>query len=206
MSSFLPKSMTEVILFSEDVLIEQAARKIIAVENPRLIVSNVMGRRGFSHFKTRIGQIRRSANSLKFLVFLDGDELGTTCPSAALNEWFQTAQPNNIHVRFAFHEVESWLLADQLNLAAFLNISGQVMPKVTDSTRDTKELLINLARQSRSRQILHDLVPQKGFTTVVGPAYNIRIAEFIQRRWDVKAAAANNDSLARACRKVASIA
>jgi hypothetical protein len=78
--------MTEVILFSEDILIEQAARKIIAVENPNLNVSAAMGRRGFSYFETRISEIRKSATSLNFLIFLDGDELGTTCPSDAINQ------------------------------------------------------------------------------------------------------------------------
>jgi hypothetical protein len=198
--------MTDIILFSEDTLIEQAAQRIIAVENPSLTISSVMGRRGFSYFESRVGQIRRSATSLKFLIFLDGDELGETCPSDAINQWFQTREPDNIHVRFAFHEVESWLLADKHNLATFLNISPNVIPIVRDDVRNTKELLVQLARRSRSREIIQDLVPPVGFTSTVGPAYNSRVSEFIQTRWDVRAAAsAVNESLARACRRVAAI-
>jgi hypothetical protein len=197
--------MTDIILFSEDTLIEQAAQKIIAVENPNLTVSNLMGRRGFSYFQSRVGQIRRSAASLKFLVFLDGDELGTTCPSDAINDWFQTRQPQNVYVRFAFHEVESWLLADKHNLAAFLNVSAQAIPAVGDNVQNTKELLVRLARRSRSREIVQDLVPRPGFSSTVGPAYNSRLSEFIQTSWDVRAAAAENESLARACRGVAAI-
>jgi hypothetical protein len=197
--------MTDIILFSEDTLIEQAAQKIIAVENPKLTVSSLMGRRGFSYFQSRVSQIRRSAASLKFLVFLDGDELGTTRPSDAISQWFQTRQPDNIHVRFAFHEVESWLLADKQNLAGFLNVSASSIPAVGDNVRNTKELLVQLARRSRSREILQDLVPPPGFTSTVGPAYNLRVSEFIQTSWDVRAAAAGNESLARACRRVAAI-
>ncbi|MFC5320783.1 hypothetical protein [Bradyrhizobium oligotrophicum] len=197
--------MTEIILFSEDTLIEQAAQKIIAVENSTLTVSNVMGRRGFSYFQSRIAQIRRSAVSLKFLIFLDGDELGTICPGNAIEQWFHTRHPDNIHVRFAFHEVESWLLADRHNLATFLNVSASAIPVVGDKVRNTKELLIQLARRSRSREILQDLVPPSGYTSPVGPAYNARISEFIQNNWDVKAASAVNDSLARACRRVSEI-
>lgn len=197
--------MTDVILFSEDTLIEQAAQKIIAVENPKLRISNAMGRRGFDYFRSRISQIRRSASTLKFLVFLDGDELGKTCPSDAINQWFQTTQPNNIHIRFAFHEVESWLLADRENIARFLGVSKAIIPVVPDSVRDTKELLVRLARKSRNRQLVNDIVPPKGFSTIVGPAYNIRVSEFIQTHWDVRNAAAGNDSLARACRRIAEI-
>jgi hypothetical protein len=197
--------MTEVILFSEDALIEQAAQKIIAIENPKLVVSNLMGRRGFSYFQSRVDQIRRSATSLKFLVFLDGDELGKTCPGDAISKWFHTPQPNNIHVRFAFHEVESWLLADRHNLAEFLNVPTSTVPIIKDHDRDAKEILIRVARRSRSSEIVKDLVPPPGFTSLVGPAYNARVSSFIQTRWDVRAAAEYNQSLARACRRVAAI-
>ena len=197
--------MTDIILFSEDTLIEQAAQKIIACENSELTVSNLMGRRGFSYFKSRVDQIRRSATSLKFLVFLDGDELGATCPSDAIKGWFQTTEPDNIYVRFAFHEVESWLLADRHNLAEFLNVPISAVPVVTDNDRNTKETLIQLARRSRSREIVQDLVPTSGFTSSVGPAYNSRISKFIQTGWDVRTAAKSNSSLARACRRVAAI-
>lgn len=164
-----------------------------------------MGRRGFSYFQSRLDQIRRSATSLKFLIFLDGDELGATCPSDAINKWFQTPQPDNIHVRFAFHEVESWLMADRHNLAEFLNVPASAIPVVRDKDRNTKEMLIQLARRSRSREVVQDLVPPPGFTSPVGPAYNSRISKFIQTRWDVRAAAEGNSSLARACRRVATI-
>jgi hypothetical protein len=197
--------MTEVILFSEDTLIEQAALRIIATQNPNLRVSNVMGKRGFAYFQARIREIRRSAVVLKFLVFLDGDALGETCPIDAIEGWFGEPQPNNIYIRFAFHEVESWLLADRGNLAAFLSVPENVVPAVRDDTQNTKELLLQIARRSRNREMVHDLVPQQGFTSVVGPAYNLRLSEFIQRQWDVRSAAAGNDSLARACRRVAAI-
>ncbi|WP_454630823.1 hypothetical protein [Bradyrhizobium cenepequi] len=197
--------MTEIILFSEDALIEQAAQKIIRIENPKLVISSLMGRRGFSHFQSRIDQIRRSATSLKFLIFLDGDELGATCPGDAIKKWFQTSEPNNIHVRFAYHEVESWLLADRHNLADFLNVPASTIPVVRDKDRNAKETLIQVARRSRSREIVHDLVPAPGFTSSVGPAYNARISSFIHKGWDVKAAAEGNLSLARACKRVAGI-
>lgn len=197
--------MTDVILFSEDALIEQAALRIVATQNPNLNVSSVMGKRGFSYFQTRIREIRRSAAVLKFLVFLDGDELGADCPINAIQRWFDEPQPNNIYVRFALQEVESWLLADRINLAAFLNVPENIVPIVRDDAQNTKEVLLQIARRSRNREIVHDLIPQPGFTSVVGPAYNLRLSEFIRGQWDIRAAAGGNDSLARACRRVAAI-
>lgn len=197
--------MTDVILFSEDLLLEQAARKVIAVENPSLNISSVMGRRGFSYFRDRVPQIQRSSAQLKFLVFLDGDELGKTCPSDAINSWFGSGCPRNIFVRFAFHEVESWLLSDRENMAAFLKVPTSRIPAANDDVRNTKELLVQLARRSKDRSIVQDLVPPAGFTSVVGPGYNVRITEFIRSNWDVQAAATQNESLARACRRVSKI-
>ncbi len=203
--------MTDIILFSEDALLEQAARKIIATVNRRINITNVMGKRGFGHFQKRIEQIRRSAVALTFFVFLDGDELGNICPSDAINQWFNTRSPRNIYVRFAFHEVESWLLADRENMASFLNIPENVIPVIDDQKRDTKEILIQLARRSNSREIKQDLVPQGTFTSVVGPAYSSRMSRFISTTWDVRAAATRNSEFgtrlqADRCNFIASIA
>lgn len=197
--------MTDIILFSEDTLIEQAALRIITTQNPNLTVSNLMGKRGFSHFQSRIREIRRSAAALKFIVFLDGDELGGVCPIDAIREWCDVAQPENIYIRFAFHEVESWLLADRLNLARFLGVPDNLVPIVRDDTANAKELLLQIAGRSRNRDIIQDIVPKPGLSAKVGPAYSLRLSEFIQTTWDVGLAANINISLARACRRVAAI-
>ena len=123
----------------------------------------------------------------------------------AIADWFGGERPANIHIRFAFHEVESWLLADRQNLARFMNVSEAAFPIVRDDDVNAKELLVQLARRSRSREIIEEMVPQPGFTAAVGPAYNLRLSEFIQTTWDVRAAAAGNASLARACRRIAEI-
>lgn len=164
-----------------------------------------MGNRGFSYIRQRADEIHRSSAALRFLIFLDGDGLRGTCPSDAIADWFRTRRPPNIYVRFAFHEVESWLLADRRNLARFLQIRAGDIPVVNDDRRDTKELLVRLAGRSRSRELVRDLVPHRGFTAAVGPAYNVRLAEFIRTSWDVDGAARANDSLARACRRVGDI-
>lgn len=197
--------MTDVILFSEDALIESAARKIISLANPALNISNAMGRRGFHHLRSRVSEIRRSSSALKFLIFLDGDELGNMCPGEAITEWFESPQPSNIHVRFAFHEVESWLLADRQNMAQFLSVRVHDIPIVNDQTKHAKEVLVRISRRSRRREIVQDMVPQEGFSSIVGPAYNLRLSEFIETAWDINAAAFGNDSLARACKRIAEI-
>lgn len=196
--------MTNAILFSEDILLELAAKRIIAAFNPNVVVTNVMGRRGISFFQSRIREIRRSSGILKFIVFLDGDTLGPRCPADTIMEWFDTTNPNNIHVRFARYEVESWLLADRQNIANFLGISVASVPPINEATQNTKELLVQTARRSRKRDVVMDIVPQAGLTSTVGPAYNARMSKFIQEVWDIEAAATANDSLARACRCITS--
>ena len=80
-----------------------------------------------------------------------------------------------------------------------------MIPIVRDDTPNAKELLMQIAGRSRNREIAQDIVPQPGLSASVGPAYSLRLSEFIQTTWDVRLAADINTSLARACRRIAAI-
>jgi len=191
------------ILFSEDRLLEQAARRIVAVSAPAASISTVMGNRGYDYFRSSLPSIRRSLNGVKFLVFLDGDMLGGRCPVEQIQDWFGDDPSQNLCLRFAIHEVETWLLCDKQNLAAFLAISPNIIPQIDDTKLNTKEILLNCARRSRDRSLRDDLLPANGHTSAIGPAYNLRLTEFIVKHWDIEAARQESSSLDRACKAVA---
>ena len=193
------------ILFTEDVLLENAIRKIASEKNNDLEISSTMGNRGFSYFFLRRAEIGRSARSLRFLIALDGDELRGTCAGDAIRSWFGSEKPQNLCIRFAYQEVENWLLSDRTNLADFLGISPAKIPLIDDTCSDAKEMLVQLARSSRNREIREDLVPQSGHTAKIGPAYNLRMREFIVQHWDIDAACTQSESLLRACREIGSL-
>lgn len=193
------------ILFSEDVLLEQAARRILAERNPGAEPVATMGNRGFQYFESRLREIRRSSNGIKFIIFLDGDALKKRCIGDVIREWFGSTKPHNICIRFAIPEVENWILADRTNIARFLKVSQSVVPDVDDGVHNAKELLVRLARRSNSREVSEDLAPRSGHSARVGPAYNVRLSAFLAEQWNLDEACSRCSSLARACAELAAL-
>lgn len=108
----------------------------------------------------------------------------------------------NLLFRIAVREVESWLLADQVNLARFFGIAQSSIPARPDELPDPKQKLIDLARKSRNRRLREDIVPRKGSTAKQGPDYNVRLEEFVNGIWNPRTAAESSPSLHRATLKI----
>lgn len=104
-------------------------------------------------------------------------------------------------VRIAVREVEAWLLADREAAANWLGVSVARIALEPESLPEPKTLLVNLARQSRSRSIREDIVPQ-GLARH-GPGYVDRIAAFCRESWQPERAARHAPSLRRCLQFVA---
>jgi hypothetical protein len=104
--------------------------------------------------------------------------------------------------RIAVREVEAWLLADSERLAAFLSVRHSRIPPNPDSLGDPKQRVIQIARDSRRRDIREDMVPRPGSGRSVGPAYSARLIEFVQSGWRPRVAARNSESLRRCTRRL----
>jgi hypothetical protein len=104
-------------------------------------------------------------------------------------------------LRVAVRAIEAWLLADAENLAAFLSIPRQHIPRAPEVEPDPKATLVNLARYSRSREIREDMVPRPGSGAKVGPGYAEWFARFVDgghtHTWRPDVAAEHADSLRR---------
>lgn len=100
--------------------------------------------------------------------------------------------------RFAVVEIESWILGHRIALANFLGVPLSRIPQNTDQIHDPKQYLISLARRSRKSDIRRDLVPRSNGTASIGPAYNSRLGNFINDKWDPIIAQRESDSLRRA--------
>ena len=99
--------------------------------------------------------------------------------------------------RVAVRSVEAWLLADSKRFSEFLRVPEKAVPSAPDTLPDAKQTVVELARQSQSREIRKDLVPERGTSGKVGPAYTARLIEFSLRKWRPRIAARNSDSLSR---------
>jgi hypothetical protein len=185
-----------VILAVEDAISESVGRKLIAAIRPDLSVSVVLGRQGKGYLQSRARELNRSATGLRVVVITDQD-VAVDCPPSLLENWFGTRTPRAL-VRVATMEIESWVLADRFRIAAMLGVAAARLPLQLDDVPDPKELLVNTARRSRYSSVRRELVPSAGSTARVGPAYNLRIAHFVETAWDPKRAAPASASLERA--------
>lgn len=191
------------ILFVEDVLLEEIGRRILRELNPNAHVDAVMGKQGFDHFTKRVPEIRRSARGIKFLILLDADCLKESCPANFIFDYFEAIKPANVYVRFAVLEAENWLVADRAGLADFLRVPLNRISNSNDELQNAKEHIVHVARNSRSRDIKLDIAPARNHSSTVGPAYNARLSEFVRDHWNLDEARQNSDSLHRACSEIA---
>ena len=188
------------LLAVEDAVSEAIARKLVASVRPDLRITAARGRQGSGYLRGRARELNRSAAAMRVLLLTDLDSRAT-CPADVIMSWFGTAVPNII-ARVAVMEVESWVLADRAEAATFLGVPSHRIPADTDGIDDPKLFLVNLARRSRSMTTRDQLVPAAGSTAIVGPAYNPRVTEFVQRTWDPARAAVASESLRRAIGRV----
>lgn len=152
-------------------------------------------RGGFGYLRRTIRGWNRAARGVPFLVLTDLDR--GVCPPDLIREWLPVPKHPNLLFRIAVREVESWLLADGANLAAFLKTRADLVPIAPDDLPDPKATLIHIASKSRSGVIRNSMVPKQGSTATIGPDYNGCLGSFVRSHWNVDTARANSPSLAR---------
>jgi hypothetical protein len=100
-------------------------------------------------------------------------------------------------------------MADHERCAAFLHVGIGQIPASPESLEYPKQTLINIARRSRDKQLVADMVPRLGTGAQEGPAYASRLDEFVTTSlhcWRPEVAAENAESLRRCLRAIHSIA
>ena len=193
----MPGSIT---IVTEDAPSELLAERIIRHVDPEAMVTNRLGRQGIGFIAGKLRGLNEAAQGMRILVLADRDR-PDNCPIELIQGWVGGPQSQNLVVRLAEMETESWIIADRERLATYLEIPLVRVPQTPDELGNAKETLVNLARLSRSRRIRDDMCPAARAVTRVGPAYNQRLDDFLRTSWRVDAAARFSPSLARAVRR-----
>jgi hypothetical protein len=178
----------------EGVTDEAVVRKLIAMAGGR--AGYVYGKNGKSALRQRIAGYANAAQFTPWVVLVDlnGE---APCPATLVQTWLPQPVPG-LCFRVVVREVEAWLMADAASLARFLRIAQGQIPEDPDACMHPKELLVSLARGSRSRDVRADMVPRPGSGRSVGPAYTSRLVEFVELYWRPDHAAQHSESLRRA--------
>jgi len=148
---------------------------------------------GSGKIKKQIKEYNYAAQYGYFFIITDLDD-DYECAPSLINDWLQDKRSDQLLFRVAVHEIESWLLADRENFAAFFSISQNLIPLQPDKEADPKRIVISLARRSKKRVIRESIVPIDDYATI-GPGYNIQFQNFIQNIWNIDIARKNSPSL-----------
>ncbi|OGP61502.1 MAG: hypothetical protein A2V67_20055 [Deltaproteobacteria bacterium RBG_13_61_14] len=183
----------------EGLLDEEVLTKAIQESGRPYQVLGCHGKKGKNYLKDKIQSFNQSAKHQCWIVQMDLNQ-EEKCAPKLVEKLLPQRHPNLI-LRVAVRELESWLLADQVNLSRFLGVSKNVIPLQPDDIPDPKQALINLVRHhSLRRDIIDALVPVPDTSSRVGKDYNGKLAEFVVKHWDVRSARRKSPSLEKAMR------
>jgi len=182
-------------LVFEDSLSGSVLLRLLKNSQRRYLVGTSYNSGGYGWIKKRIDGFNRAAKGMPYLILTDLDR--TECPPALVREWRIENRNHNLLFNIAVKQVESWVLGCRSCFAGFLGITEDKIPCDVDDIPDAKRFLIDLARQSRRRELRVDIVPAKGSTARVGRDYNGRLIYFVENLWDPNIAKSSSPSLRR---------
>ena len=191
----------------EDVVSQAVAQRLISEYAPSLELTQIFGLSGFGDLKLKMPTFDKIAQYREpILVITDLDNL-QLCLVEFRSEWCQGLQmPPSFVFRIAVAEIESWLLADRLQIAQWLGISESLIPQRPEDVPQPKECLVRLARRSRNRRLRESMVPRPGSTRSTGPGYNDCVSQFAALNWNPDVARIITPSLNRTIIRISELA
>lgn len=187
----LPVSISAAV---EGMVDEVVARRLVAHAGGQ--IGAIYGKNGKSALRNRIDGYNNAARYAAWLVLVDLDE-DAQCAPLMRDMWVPDPAPN-LCFRIAVREVEAWLMADAQTLARYLAVKQGGIPRDPEQLPRPKDAMVNLARASRRKSIVNDMVPGERSGRRVGRAYSSRMMEYIERYWRPDVAAERADSLSQA--------
>jgi len=184
--------MKHVNLVVEDLLSEAVLRRLLRDLN--VSIATCYGLQGNNYIRQRLRAFYKASQYMPYVILTDLDN--NPCPPQLISNWGQGLNPSGAFIfRVAVKEVESWLLADRTNFAAYLGISPARIPNDVEGITNTKEFLINLAKGARKKQMREDIAPLAGSFGKRGKDYNGALIRFVRQHWDYNTALTCSQSL-----------
>lgn len=178
----------------EGLVDEAVVRKLVDLAGGQ--TADVYGRNGRHALRERISGYNNAARRSPWVVLVDLEN-DADCAPPIRDEWVPTPAPN-LCFRVVVRAVEAWLMADGQTLARYLSVRPARIPSAPEEVDNPKDAMVALARLSRRKDILRDMVPRDRSGRRVGPAYTSRLIEYVQDHWRPDVAAARSESLQRA--------
>lgn len=192
------------LLVVEDAPSEAVLRRLVSLPEHDLQVTSVFRAGGFGQIKGRLANFRNACHVIPHIVLTDLDTC--PCPPELLKNWQVGKLPEHMLMRIAVREVESWLLADREGIAKLIGVPLVKIPACPDELADPKQVLLNLARKSKSPRFASEFVPAKNSKAQHGPFYNQHLTAFATQFWDSHQAGLASPSLKRSMDRIKAFA
>lgn len=180
----------------EDELTASIIKRLFKEFESDIAISTEINAHGFGRIKKSILNYNRAARHTAFFIVTDLDQ--KECAASLIKDWFCSVEKEpQLLFRIAVHEIDAWVLADKTGIAKLLNVSSDLIPQEPESILDPKNLLMQLAKKSKSREIREDFPPKDKYAHQ-GPLYNILLTSFVKDNWDLYEAMQHSESLTRA--------
>lgn len=184
---------TRVTIAVEGPVDEAVVRRVL--EELRVEAGPVHIKRGKERLRARISAYNHAARLAPWVVLVDLDQ-ETPCAPALVAKWLPEPS-GGMCFRVAVHQVEAWLLGDREGIARFMRVDRSRVPPEPELLPDAKQVMIDLARLSTSREIQRQMVPARDSEARVGPVYTAMLIEFASGVWNPQRAAEVCPSLSR---------
>lgn len=187
--------MIPIALATEDALSESLGQRLLAELAPRLQAPLLLRKGGFGYLRSGMPKWRQLSQRQAVVILTDLDK--ASCPGVLRADWLGGLPcPENLLLRVAVREAESWLLADHDAVRQFMGSKG-VLPKNPDDLPDPKKYVLQLAEKAH-RDVRLDMVRASGAMSGQGIGYNARLTELVSTAWSPERAAERSPSLGRA--------
>lgn len=189
-----------IIIAVEDELSGAVMSRLVEHSGLNIIINRIFNARGNTQLKIGMTKFREASRTFPHIVLTDLDRY--PCPPELINAWNANRLPPQMLFRVAVREVEAWLLADRGGISKFLCVDINKIPQAPEAEEDPKRTLINIARKSRKRKFVQEIVPEVGSSASIGPHYNLHLINFVNSEWDIDKACQCAPSLAKALTRI----
>lgn len=187
--------MIPIVLATEDALSESLGQRWLAELAPRLQAPLLLRKGGFGYLRAGMPKWRQLSQRQAVVILTDLDK--ASCPGELRTDWLGDLPcPENLLLRVAVREAESWLLADHEAMRQLVDSKG-VLPRNPDELPDPKQFVLQLAEKA-PRDVRLDMARVPGAMSGQGIGYNARLTALVSTVWSPERAAERSHSLDRA--------
>src|SRR2546428_10091179 len=109
----------------EGLMDEAAAIRLIRASGH--LPGTVYGKKGCGYIREKVGGFNRAAQGAHFLTLVDLKGTRSNCAPDVISSWLPYRYPRMLF-RVVTRDLESWLIADRVNLARFLHVDESKIP------------------------------------------------------------------------------